>query len=408
MYNINLSTAVAVKGDNAYFSALYHNALLRMNMQTEKTEYLCSFEKEKKIIGIHGKSFCYKELVWFIPQYGEYIACYDIDANKMEYIDVPGKIYGRPCMEKYCLDNQGERILPKYSDAGWIDGENIYLVPAATDTALILNVKTKKISKTFHLTYHENEYFGCGTYYEGKIWMAPYEGHHLISLDICTNEIQRIDCEREQGIFYGICGYRERIWFSSLTDKGVMFWDIQEKKYGELPCMDMDFKYGKRTYRDIVKYSDTLWLFPWEAEKIIFLDNEKQLFVEYESKVKQGFGVMLEVDMCKDSMYAVSYSHNYMICLHKDNFRYEIYTPKISISQLYDILNCNHGEEALCMLMEHYHGGMPEKDLGITDYISLSVLHGLSMNKRSEAEYELKNLTGKIGQACFAVMKEEK
>ena len=125
VYDVNLSAAVAVKDEEVYFSALYYNALLKMNIRTGITEFLCSFEKEKKIESIHVKAFCYESLIWFIPQYGEYIACYNIDGNSIEYFDVPGEIHYCPEMEEYYLSNHGERIVPKYFDAGRIDEENV-------------------------------------------------------------------------------------------------------------------------------------------------------------------------------------------------------------------------------------------------------------------------------------------
>lgn len=403
MYNIDLSVAVAVKGEDIYFSALYHNALLRMNMRTGKTEYLCSFEKEKGIIGMHIKAFCYKSLVWFIPQYGEYIACYDVDRNKMEYFTVPGKTYDRACMEKYCLDDHGEHILPKYSDAGWVDEENIYLVPAGTETVVILNVKTKKIFNAANIINLENEFLGCGTYYEGKVWMAPYEGSQLVSMDMHTGEIQKIDCERELGTYYGICGYEGKIWFSSLTDEGVLFWDIQKGKFGKTPYRDMDFMHRNRTFRDIVNYKDTLWMLPYQAEKIVYLDSKRECFVEYECNIEPGLGVMMEVEAENDSMYAISDTYNYMICWHKDSDGYDIYTPQINVSQLYKILRCNYGENAFSMLLERYHGGIPEKNLEIKDYISLLTYQVFAVNKQKNAGTN--NFTGKTGRACFAAIK---
>ncbi len=408
MYNINFSIAIAVKGEDVYFSALYYNALLRMNLRTGRTEYLCSFEKEKKIIGIHLKAFCHKSSVWFMPQYGEYIACYDIDKNKMEYFDFPGKIYDRPCMEKYCLNVQGERIVPKYSDAGWIDKENIYLIPAGTETAVILNLETKKMSNISNIINSENEYFGCGTYYEEKIWMAPYEGNQLVSLDIHTGEISRIDCEQELGIFYGICGYKGKIWFSSRTEEGVLFLDIQKQKYGKMPCRGIDFKPGKETYRGIVNFNDTLWMMPYEAEKIIYLNAEEKCFIEYDRNIEPGWGVMMIVNAEDDSMYAVSDTYNYLICLHKERADYDIYTPAISVSQLYDILNCNYGENALIMLMERYHGAIPEKKIVMEDYISLLMFYSFAGNKQSGIKIQVKSFIGKTGQVCFEYMKKEK
>ena len=407
MYNINLSTAVAIKGEDVYFSALYHNALFKMNMRTRKTEYLCSFEKEKQIIGIHGRAFCYQESVWFIPQYGEYIACYNISRNIMEYFDIPGKIYNRPCLKKYCLNDCGEHIEPKYSDSGWIDEENIFLVSAGKDSAAILNLKTKKISRISKNINSANEFLGCGTYYEGKIWMAPYEGNQLVSLDIHTGEIHRIGCERELGTYYGICGYRGRIWFSSVTEKGVLFYDIYKQNYGVLPFENIGFARGKRPYRDIVEYNNTLWMIPYEAEKIIYLDNEKERFVEYNCKMKEKLGVMIAVDDIKNEfMYVISDTYHYLICLHKDSADYEIYTPQIRVSQLYDFLHCIYDEPALSMLARRYREGMSERDLGIKDYISLFVFQGFAENRKSKAEVKTKSPIGKTGQACFVAVKE--
>lgn len=384
MYKINLSTAAAVMGDDVYFSALYHNALLKMNMRTGITEYICSFGKEKKIAGIYVKAFCYEALVWFIPLYGEYITCYDACRNKVEYYNVPGIIYDRPCMEKYCLNDYSQRIVPKYLDAGRIDQENIYLVPAGTDTAVLLNMKTREMTFVPDIVNSENEFIGCGTFYEGKIWMAPYEGSQLVSLDIRTGEIQRMECGRKTGTYYGICGYEGKIWFSSLTDKGIMVWDIQKEEYGEMPCRNVNSGH-EGTYRDIVNFNDTLWMIPNDSEKIIYWSTGNRCFVDYGCGIKPGLGIMAMADAGNGFMCTVSYSYNYVFRLHRDNAGYDICTPQISVAQLYDILKCNYGRDALYMLMERYGGGIPEKDLEIEDYIELSVLQELDDKKPANA-----------------------
>lgn len=400
MYNINLSAATVVMGEEIYFSALDHNALLRTDIRTGKTEYLCSFEKEKRTTCIHVKAFNYKSSIWFIPIYGEYIACYDINRNKIEYFNVPGEIYDRPCMEKYCLNECGERIVPKYSDAGWIDKENIYLVPAGINTAVILNMKTKEIL-SIPVVNCENEFWGCGTYYEGQIWMAPYDGNQLLSLDIYTHKIQRIGCDLEFETHYGICGYEGKLWFSVLTNEGILFLDLQRKKYGVFSCRDSNLMHCPKTFRDIVNSNGTLWLLPKESEKIIYLDNDKGCFVEYNCKIKQKFGVMERAGSEDDFMYVIS-SYNYILCLNKDSVGFHIYIPQVDVAKLYSILDNNYGERALYMLMNRYHGGIPERILGIDDYICLSFFYSMAENK--QCDVKIRKSMGKIGKACFEIV----
>ena len=93
-----------------FFSALEINALLRMDLLSGKAECVCRFEKEKGSRSLHGKAFCYGKQIWFIPLFGEFIACYHTDRKEMEYFEVPKRRTGTLGRDTFWLHTTREML----------------------------------------------------------------------------------------------------------------------------------------------------------------------------------------------------------------------------------------------------------------------------------------------------------
>lgn len=369
MININMSCAV-IMGHDVFFSALDFNALLKMNLLSGKTEYICKFEKEKGSQRLHVKAFGYQNRIWFIPLFGKLLACFNVDRNEMEYFEIPKRVEGRLGKDEFWLHTSEGSLRPQFFDAGKINEKKIYLIPATSDTVVILNMETNSIQSFFGVVDVDKELIGCGTVCGDKLWMAPYIGKYLISLDMKSGEIERIEYGYELGQYFGICSFENRLWFSPQKKNQILIYDINQGKFKQIDYSNTDEQYNLQragcSYRDIVLFNKSIYLLSGDSERIINLDKEGNYICNLDSTKEHNFGVLIRMEEQEGKLFIFSYSYGYVMSIDHKN-KLKIYgRAKIEEDKFETICNDNNILVDFC---NQFLDGIPEENLGLSNYI---------------------------------------
>lgn len=363
MINIDVACA-AVMEDYVFFSALEINALLRMDLLSGKTECVCRFEKEKGSRSLHGKAFCYGKQIWFIPLFGEFIACYHTDRKEMEYFEVPKRRTGTLGRDTFWLHTNEGDVKPVFSDAGRFDDHKLYLVPAVSDAVIILDMKTGSLTPFYDVIDVENELMGCGAICGDQLWMAPYIGNQLICLDMKTGEKERHKCTCELGCYFGICALEENLWFS-LHDKGrILIYNTLKKQFRRTDMADPEngSQIDPYRYRDIFSFNGNIWMLPAESERIILVNPTDGRITGIYPPEKVNLGTMVGMEAHKNGVFFYSYAG--VMDIDHDG---KITAYKVSIDENEFLKVCRG--DSLTAYCNCFVDVIPEEKLGLLNYV---------------------------------------
>lgn len=370
MININMGCAVIVD-DDVFFSALDFNALFKMNLLSGKTEYICKFEKEKGLSQLHIKAFRYGNQIWFIPLFGEYIISFNTDENKINYFDIPKKVEGKMGIADFWLHTRTGNLRPKFFDAGKIDDERLYLVPATSDAVIILDMKKGSLKAYYGVIDVKQEFIGSSTLCGNKLWMAPYMGSQLIGVDIESGDVERVECPSELGSYFGICSFENKIWFSPQNEKWSLFYDIALKKFEYIRIENKELRdriqVCEHKYRDAVLFRENIWFLPADSETIICMDPISEKSSRLYLPKDCDFGVLIGLEIYEDKLFILSYSRGYLMSIDNNKKLTVLKGASIDENEFYKILN---GE----LLREFYYqflNTVPEDKLGLQNYIRI-------------------------------------
>lgn len=248
-----------------YFCQPQTNAFFRINVESEKTEFLCFLHTEKKDEG-YRSAFRYKNYAWYIPWQAEAILCVDLETFHMEYYDIP---YAKK-------NDKGLTTYPfaYFHSSGRINEEEIFLVPTGTDTAVIINMKERDIKAHKGIIDVENEVMWYGTCVGDNIWMAPYEGKRLIIMDYKTGEVKSLPWKYESMQYSGMLYWNNKIWFAPNKADNMLVYDLETKEYEKISmgeCYNPDY-----TYLEIKYYDGKIWILSWWSNNILLYDPEKK------------------------------------------------------------------------------------------------------------------------------------
>lgn len=369
MINMDMSCAVVV-GNYVFFSALDFNALLKMNLLSKKIEYICRFENETRMQRLHVKAFRYKKQIWFVPLFGNYIACFYLDKNKMEYIEVPKRITGVLGKDIFWLHTKSDSIRPQFFDAGKVNDEMIYLIPATSDAVVILNMKTGDIRPFYDVVNVHKELMGCGTMCGMKLWMAPYIGNELISLDIKTGKKERIKCLYELGYYFGMCSFANKLWFSTQHENMIIVYDTIKGIFETINIENNRNKsqLDRYMYRDAFFCNGKIWLLPGNAENIVCIDPKN----EYSSNIYYSIehnGILLGMEKQGEQLFFFSYG--YVMSLNEDGKKSAFIDICIDETEFQKICN----DDKLVEYCNQVVDKIPEEKLGLLNYIRAILLN---------------------------------
>lgn len=366
MYRI-VPSGAAINGEYAYFSARDYNALLRTNLHTCKTEYLCKFEQETCNGRIHIKAFSYDDNIWFIPLYGEQIVRYNIKNNNLKYykLDI-GRHSSAGIKEcSICDDGNAKEYSPTCLYANLIDDERIFMVPAALDYLIICNMNTEEIDKIEFEYEHENELFSLGICKGDKIWLAPYLGKEIVALDYKLGKCSRIKMPE------GIQGY----YGGAATDNGFVISESNSRYYiysedsNKFECIDTGIKSEEKKgnkVREMIRYKDNIFFLPNCSEQIYLLNTKSKYISQVDNNDGFILGTLQFVTVKDDTLICYSFTEGTFLII-EDNKIKECINCEIDDDTLNKLLIEKHGNNVLENVS--INGVIPEDLIGLNNYL---------------------------------------
>lgn len=247
----------AIQSNAMWVPSEDHNGLYRIDMLTNKAQYITCFEEEGIFCKeLYHRIVLYKDKLFLIPWRAKYIAVYHIKSGEKEYL-IP--------------DYESTADLPKFSEAVQYE-KYLFLFPARVSVIVRLDMETGEM-KCFNECCRELEQitYRYATFFNGicegnKAWVTSRKSNCLIEFDMKQEENKKyfLECSKNELIdiasdgqqFYVLNKAGEVISWENGTNENRVIW----KYAGEID--DTPF------YR-IVWLNDYLWLLPGRENKIV-------------------------------------------------------------------------------------------------------------------------------------------
>jgi len=202
-----------VIGNELWVSAEDHNGVYRIDLETNKVQYVTNFAKEHLYgCGLYHNILQYENKLVFIPWKAQYIAIYDIKNGKMDYV-LPTYEHGE------VVDN-----LPKYSAAVKYE-DCIYMFPSRVN-AVKLSMRSYELE---HLDAFTKDLEGYGTTYGttgmgyqcgNKMWIPLINTNGIVEFDLQNGDYKKHFVKKSVEGFLDITG--EGDWLYVLNRIGVV------------------------------------------------------------------------------------------------------------------------------------------------------------------------------------------
>lgn len=364
MFFVDISMAAVLIEDRIIFSARNYNALFETTISTGKTRLLSFFEDEDNIPKLHIRAFYYSGEVFFVPLYGKKIACYNVKTNKMRYINLPGNEIIKKSIDFFADSFNGGKLFPQYLDAGYIDAEKFFMVPASRDSIGIFDMGSSVVSSiNIESEFDEEEIMGCGTYLDGNIYVSPYSGEWIKCVNIAEKKVTNFS-KGVFGKYYSIAAKNNKLYFSATKNNSICYINLDTPNFISLVDDDVDM------YREVVNIGDKLWLLPSNNEMLSYLDNNYIRTIVRNIKFQRG--IMTHVKSIKSDLYKaafLSYSHNYFSVINKCLDEESIIIPQIDEDTLYKVNEYNFGANILKQYENN--GVVKEEELGLKNFLRI-------------------------------------
>lgn len=363
MIRVYASMASVLCGEYVYFSARDFNALMRTNINTRQTEYICCFDKEDKIGELHIKAFLYDNYIWWIPLFGKYVAKFNVETHDIEYFDVMSKMTWRDELEEFCLEKNGEKLIPAFSHAGIIDEKRVYLVPAGENALVILNIENDNMDIFQAGEHTKGLYLGVSCVIGDEIWMAPYLGGEFLSFNISTQTFKKETIPNPVGKYYGMCTDGYRILMTE-TSRSILAFNPKECCYETIGVPET----SEGNVREIGFCNDYVWMLPLDVNStsIKRLNIGTNTIEEYLMKNEEKMGTVIIIDMKRDYCLFESFTGGFFIKWEsnsRDLVKIDISVSDAVIRQIYeDNYNNVLGEAS-------NNGILHEEAMGLNNFI---------------------------------------
>lgn len=360
MFLIDISMAAVVIEDRIIFSARNCNSLLETVISTGKTRLLSFFEEEDNIPSLHIRAFYFNGKIFFIPLYGNKIACFNNATKKVHYIGIPKRDDVGNDLNIFSENYNDKMIAPRYFDAGYIDDNKIYMIPARGDYVGILDMETEKISFKNIKDEYDREVMGYGTYFNGKLYIAPYYGKCIKCLNLENNKVTKF-IKGSFGKYYGIQVVKDKLFFSATKNNSILYIELDN------PVNISLGEEGTTIYREIVAIGEKMWLLPYNNETLSYVDYKNMKFYNMNENINRG--TMTHIKSVNSNSYEtgfISYTYNYFSLIEITG-REHLINPQIDENTIFEICKYNYGEEIVNYLGKN--GILEENEFGLRNFI---------------------------------------
>ena len=366
--DIKIGAASVVIKDYIYFSACDFNGLMRTDIKTGKTEYICKFVKEENIEYVHSRAYVYRNEIWFVPGYGEYIACVNIETFDILYFELPYKSLGIKYKENPALNKNG-RVRLKSLDSGKYGNDKIFVIVAGTDTIAVIDLINKKIIPYYDVIDPQTELMGYGAVHHDVLWMVPYSGEDLIALNLKNGTVTRVTKDPSLDDCKSLCCSEGKIWFVPRKTDYIVYYDMNENEYHKIYDEKGDLFNKDYWYKDIIEYKNEIWILPGDGKGIVAI-NPDVLMIEKKNYIF-NFAHEIKIDTDAAKLYMVSKINSRISWIEDDEK--PVSSVRIQISDKYfrEILEKIYGENALSEYYKLLPAKISEKRIGLENFLFL-------------------------------------
>lgn len=384
------AAAVEYKGYIYFYQPLI-NALFRLSLKNANTEFLCFFNNEK-VDKPYRNAYRYENYAWFIPWEAEKILCVNLDDLHSEYYSVP-----------FSKKNiRGLSLYPHayFPTSGRINEEEIFLVPCGTDTPIIINMKTKKITAYKGVIDVDHEIMWYGICVEDEIWMAPYEGKRLVILNYKTGDVKSFPWMFESMQYSGMLYYDNKIWFAPNNADNMLAFDLKTKEYKKIYMGA--YYHENNTYSELRFFDNKIWVVPWRSNKILLYDSKAKEWssIEKDPEICWPYATELRSIEFEDKLAFVTCRTGF-VSIYDPQFCKFINIPvEINQDDIYQKISGNNKE------MEWIKNTYKPEDYSYADsYIGLDVFLRICSQRSITREMSMEN--GNIGEKIWNKTKNE-
>lgn len=268
-YDLNITFTAGCEYANKYYiSCNCFNGLFSID-ESGNIDHIGYFPNETTFRrNLHHRAFVYDNKIWFIPEYGFYLAIYNPSTNEFESI----KITNNPKFRGI------DSIL--YKDKLWIFSTDI------NDQPICVNLKSlsidygEKYRKIVPEKIKEKGIIFNGTLsFDGRtIWSSVWGTQFIYKFDLELQKQEIIDTGNPD-LCIACVAYKKDLYFTVLGDLAVYSFDIETKVINKYPVDDIPPTGRQLKYCNILNCKDRVIILPETGEMIQELDEEEQRFV---------------------------------------------------------------------------------------------------------------------------------
>lgn len=301
-----------IVNNELWFSNLNYNALLKMNINTGKIQFIDKFPKfPEETRNLHIRIIKYNEFLYFIPFKSNLIHIWNLNNQNWEKtIDIPYS--DNVTIEDAVLLNNEIWIFPEILKNPIIK-VNVVQGTIKTLTKLTENINT--INKEYA------SIISCGiSKYNEQLLLSIYKKDCVISINSKSEQItnkyylENISIAGIKNISDDTCC----IWLTNSSD--ILFWNVNKNEIKAIPT-NVNFYYGQRAFRNIIEIDKNRFLLlPCHTNNILIMNklngeiNEVTLPIEF--KRKSAFTLFLYAQRIKNIVYLFPCGGNKLVYIN--------------------------------------------------------------------------------------------
>lgn len=258
---------------NGYFwvSALEWNGYYKVNLETGKAEFLGTFENADLMADkLFHQVLAYKEFVFFIPWFSNYLVKLNIQNLETIYYKLPDSMFVE--MAKF-------RVAAIYE-------KKIFMFPHLSDNICIFDIEKeafscdKEWSKEFlkSESFNVKDRFVRGCRINEQIYLANFSGNFIMKYNLNNYQYETIIFPEDEKKIVDIVAFSDDKLIILTWTGNVRSYDIRTGS------INLIYKYRGKVefpYRHVVLYQDRILLIPAFEKNIVSVDKEKENILSY-------------------------------------------------------------------------------------------------------------------------------
>lgn len=255
MYKFEFFASVEYKG-KLFFSALGHNGLYMMDMETENIQLITVFNNEHETKFLHREAYLYGNKAWLVPQKAKYIACFNLDTFEMKYFDYS--------FNGVCEDDTFSSFI-----AGRKMDNKLFLIPRNVSDLYIIDMESETVNKVADIIDADAEMTIDAFVQNNELYIFFFNQKYYRRYNILNSEI--VDVSLDFYVSSVICEGEYWYILSESFDK-FMILDSETKKVIREIQLENDCEFfGLRAY------GNTILMLPRKSDCEAMYDMENSI-----------------------------------------------------------------------------------------------------------------------------------